>query len=378
MRQLLSRILIVVVTFALFANSFAVGDELKFEAAEILPKAVLQGPNYQVEPNVQVSGSRFVFLIRTRWGTLPAEGLGMLELRLREMYAIERARRLSTDPQLISSALSTLQKTPDGVRILLTDPRGALARVPKGVIQTVSNVTNRQNRKAGTESRRKFAAEIGCDPETSNPVLKRLLDEMAVRRGLGVVAAKAGLSLALPGLSLLPTTAEIKETVAKKLPSEINKSIARELTAMGISRETADEFCFQSIYTTTQRLQFLQAVISVQEVVGMEALVKRAVSAKSEADAIVTLQEALMLAKLQQSRPIAVISSAGWPIAIQKDGTYVLVCVEDLTLLDKATASRIRDFRRRFPSQKATFLTTGRLGRRAKQALQESSISTRI
>jgi len=369
-----------IVAIAIFVtvSSATNAQDIKYNASDVLPKVALRGPNYELSKTVTVKNNRFVFLIRTAWGTLPAEGIGMLELRLREMYAIERARQLSIDPQLITSALQTLQKTPYGVRILLTDPRGALARAPKGVIQTVNNITNKQNRRAGTESRRKFAAEIGCDPETSNPVLKRLLDQMAIRRGLGVVAAKTGLGFALPGLSLLPTTAEIKETVAKKLPHEINTQIANELKALGIPRTTREKFCFESVYTTTQRLQLFAAYKSIEQVIGADHLIARASHVETEADALSILQETQLLAQLNAKRPIAVITDADWPVAILKDKTYTLISVDDLTTSNNRLTNRLAVFRKRFPSQQARLLTTGRLTRDAKAAFENESISPRF
>ena len=353
-------------------------QDLTFNASDLLPKAATRGPNYEIANKVTLKNNRFVFLIRTTWGTLPAEGIAMLELRLREMYAIERARKLSNDPQLLASALKTLQKTPDGVRILLTDPRGAIARAPKGVIQTVTNFTNKQNRRAGTESRRKFAAEIGCDPETSNPILKRLLDEMAVRRGLGIVAAKTGLGFALPGLSLLPTTAEIKETVAKKLPHEINTDIANELKQAGVPQAAREKFCFESIYTTTQRLQLLLAYKSIEEIFGADHLIARASNVESESDALAVLQQTQLLAELNAKFPIAVITESGWPIAILKNKTYTVISVDDVTTSNEQLGVRLAAFRKRFPTQQSKLLTTGRLSQSAKVAFERQSISPRF
>lgn len=65
-----------------------------FRAGDVLPREVLRGANYEIEDRVEIKDYGFVFRIRTRYGVIPALGREMLELRLREMGAIERAARL--------------------------------------------------------------------------------------------------------------------------------------------------------------------------------------------------------------------------------------------------------------------------------------------
>ena len=100
----------------------------------------------------------------------------MLDLRLREMYAIERAVRMNRDPQLIGSFLGTIDDSRRGAKVILTDPVGSVLRIPKAVGAGINDYVNVQNRRSGGEIRRRVAAELDCDPETTNTVLATLLD----------------------------------------------------------------------------------------------------------------------------------------------------------------------------------------------------------
>src|SRR5690606_22041018 len=80
----------------------AAGDVVKvYRAADILPRELLRGPNYEIEPEVALRGYWYDFRLKTEWGVLPARGMGMLEVRIREMHAVERARKMSRDPQFV-------------------------------------------------------------------------------------------------------------------------------------------------------------------------------------------------------------------------------------------------------------------------------------
>src|SRR5258708_3687738 len=101
-----------------------------FRASDLLVSEVLRGPNYEIEEFVQVEHYKYFFKIHTEWGTVPAHGMNMLELKLREMYAIENARKWAKDPQFVQAVFTMVKNTPQGVRLLLTEPEGALLRAP--------------------------------------------------------------------------------------------------------------------------------------------------------------------------------------------------------------------------------------------------------
>ena len=106
---------------------------LRFRTSDLVPAEVLKGPNYELDPESSLNDGQFVFRIRTQWGVLAAHGKPMLALRLGEMYAIERARRMNREPQLIGSFLYTLVDSKKGAQLLLTDPLGSVLRVPGGL-----------------------------------------------------------------------------------------------------------------------------------------------------------------------------------------------------------------------------------------------------
>lgn len=301
-------------------------SQVRFRTSDLMSADVLKGPNYELDPETTLNNGRFVFRIQTQWGILIAHGKPMLALRLREMYAIERARRMNREPQLIGSFLNTLVDSRKGAELLLTDPIGSVLRVPAGIGKGLNNLLRPSNRKSGGEIRRRIAAELDCDPETTNPVLSALLDWIAVRQGAGGIAGKVGLHLVLPGLALIPTTAQFKEKLATQSPAEINARLKNELVELGFDREISRKFVRSSGLTTLQRLMVVEQLKPLTGVSGRHSLLRRAAAVEKTTDAVTVLHELVALNQLHKVGNATAVIDLKYPLVTLHDGQQVVLC----------------------------------------------------
>lgn len=349
-----------------------------FRAAKVLDSQVLSGPHYELEERVSLEGCRYQFLMDTRWGSLPIDGRNMLEVRIREMYGVDRARELAANPQVLTGLLDTLQETPKGVRILLSEPLEVLRRAPQGVSRLLSSQINTADRRAGSTVRRRLAVDIGCDPETTNPILVKLLDRMALEKGLGQVAGKVGLSVALPGLGLVPLTASFKDIVASKLPSEINAELDQELAKLEVESVTRTRFLENSALTTTRRLLFMHHLRRLKGVGNVSYLVHAAGSARTEADGLAAIEETHMLAKLHATTPIERLASIAPPLAHLADGTQSVVWSLDHLVATRELAGVITACARTQPARSTRLLLSGTISDRAAAACRDGRIEVQV
>ena len=221
--------------FMSLISSMALGQQqtgLQFSARSILPASVLQTDTYRINDRVLISDHQFQFNIETNYGTFPVTGIPMLEKRLSELRAIQEASKLSNQSVVAQSAWATLKQTPQGAEHLLADPLGTLKQTPRGIKKMAANFIDPVSRHAGSESRRKLAANLGVDSETRNPVLNQMLVQLAARNTIGQSATKFALSAAVPGLGTLSTMESLRDTVASKTPHELLGQIDAELTQM--------------------------------------------------------------------------------------------------------------------------------------------------
>lgn len=346
-----------------------------FRASELLHKDLLRGENYDIDETVPVRDYNFLFTLRTDYGTIPALGRNMLELRLREMRAITLAIQHSGDPQFVQGLYNSIRRTPQGAILVLSDPVGTIYRLPEGLKMTVENHLNAVDRRAGSPARRRLAVEIGCDPETNNPILQRLLDNIALRKGAGELTVKAGLGFALPGLGLLPTTVEFKDLIALKLPHEINAEIEQELRAMGVAEQVCATFCRGVNYTTTQRLLLMQFLRQFQGVEHRTLLLARAIQVRNEAEGLSMIHQMKLLAEIHKDRPIARLVENRLLVAMLADGRRVIVSALDYRHDTEEFQAEAAYFRQTIPQGPAVFVTAGYLSQAAKARLASLDVT---
>ena len=370
-------ILSIVVCISLF-GSVAFGQQqadLRFNAASILPAAVLQTDSYRIADSVLVSDHQFQFNIETKYGTFPATGIPMLEKRLSELRAIEEASKISSQPVAAQSAWATLKRTPQGAGHLLTDPIGTLKRAPRGFKKMAENFVDPVSRRTGSDARRRVAANLAVDSETRNPVLGELLMQLATREIVGNSATKFALGAAIPGLGTLASMEELRDTVASKSPHELLKQIDAELTQMGTWAPVKDGFVKSGNWTLLEKLTFMQSYKRLQGVQQLDLLLYMANRDGSEAAILRRLIGVQALAELHSKNPIESLSDAGLPIAWLKDGQVVGVCsiyylTNSIEVQQVAAA-----FRKNNPNRAISLLSAGWVSPDAQKTLDANRIT---
>jgi len=284
----------------------------------------------------------------------------MLEVRLAEMRAIDRARLIARDPQWIDGILHAIKMTPKGAYVAVTDPVGSVSRIPRGVVRLAMTTFVDADRRAGSDVRRRLAVELGCDPETSNPILCQLLNEMSLRKGIGSLAAQLGMNIALPGLALLPITGQFKETLANKLPHQINVDIDTELCEMGVKPDTRTTFIQSPNFTTAQRLVFL---FYLRKLPGdnKPALVEGAADTHDESEALSAIHELKLLLDAGKSLRALHYEYLGLPVAVLNDGTNLIVTSADFIPASTDLEKLIADYRANYPDKPTVLYTSGRI-----------------
>lgn len=345
-----------------------------FEASEVLAKEILNGPNYRIAGRVPVEQYQYVFTVRSDFGTITSRGRDMLYLRLRELKSIEAARKLSKDPHLVDGILAPLKDTEKGLKLIITEPLETLDSAPKGFDLMVNQYTDPADRRAGSPERRKLATKLDCDPETTNPVLKKLLDEMTLELFGGSLLTQAAMSF-VPGLSVPATTAQMKELINKSPPSVINDEIDWELEAAGVEKSVRSRFHYSGAFTTIQRLQLMNQFRALDGIENRAALIKSAAEAYSEVGALCSIREGKMLVDIRQRKPVRQLKFVGLPLAVLENGTHVLVSPYDYVTNTREVIDSVDEYRASNPNVTTVLLTAGRVSPAASKTIESAGIS---
>ena len=364
--------------FMSLISSMALGQQqtgLQFSARSILPASVLQTDTYRINDRVLISDHQFQFNIETNYGTFPVTGIPMLEKRLSELRAIQEASKLSNQSVVAQSAWATLKQTPQGAEHLLADPLGTLKQTPRGIKKMAANFIDPVSRHAGSESRRKLAANLGVDSETRNPVLNQILVQLAARNTIGQSATKFALSAAVPGLGTLSTMESLRDTVASKTPHELLGQIDAELTQMGTWKPVKDTFVKSRNWTLLEKLTFMQSYKQLAGVQHADVLLYMANRDGSEAAILRRLISVRLMAELHSKNPVQSLSDAGLPIAWLKDGQIVGVCSIDYLTNSPEVQQVAQGFRKNNPTKTISLLSAGWVSPEAQRTFDQNKVT---
>lgn len=331
------------------------------QAGNILPPHILRGSNYAIEEQVILDGYSYVFRIRTTHGVLGAKTLDMLGLRLSEMYSIELATQLSRQAHILQGVQAGIENARAGLAALLADPAGTIGQAPEGLRRKADELFDAADRRAGGEVRRRLATRIGCDPESRNPILKSMLDEMSIRQQIGSFLTGQAMDLVVPGISLLPTTYEMRQLVRSQPPHILNQRIEAELKATGFSPQLSESFCRGGAYTTLQRLLLLQHLRTLRGTANLDVVLAAATAARSEADALEIIHAASFLAQARSARGLTAVFRAGLLGGKFQDDTQFLVLIADEIASPEPLDGYLAAYRQVYPDTPSILVTTARL-----------------
>jgi hypothetical protein len=352
-----------------------VGRPLVFRTADIIRPDHLRGPNYRLGEYAPLVDYNFQFEVQTPWGIIPAHGMAMLALRLRELKSIEYAARIAHKNPMFAEGLAKVAcDTPVGAYILVTDPIDSIYRTAVGLKRIVVAKWSPNGERANCEARRRLACLLCCDPETRNPVLLCMLDDMSANLTAGWLTADVALNFGLPGLGIPAAEAEFKKMMAIKSTREIEADLNGELIALGVPEQTRLTFFSSDYYTTTQRMAF---VYYLHKLIGLEnlpSLVEGAADVVNESEALSAVQEVQLFAELRRTHPMVRVGFAGLPTVTLANGSQMIVTSLDYIVETPRIAQMIVHHREEFPSAPTTLVTLGRISASLEQQLLAADI----
>ncbi|MCU0577987.1 MAG: hypothetical protein MUF69_00435 [Desulfobacterota bacterium] len=350
------------------------------KAGAVLPPELLQGKRYRIEETVPTDGFLMKFTIFSDFGTFIARSPDMAKIRIKEIDAMDRLEKVSKSDafvaglkasgrqfgrqigQLIEKPEETIKGIPEGVgrffervgrgaktgyqklgdmkeqeKQSAPPPAGPGARLPgapetspaQGAKMTVEEATLRMTGKVTADAfgyddqRRRIARELEVDPYSTNPVLTKMLDDIASAAfagGLGISAFKA----VVPAGMVISTTTTLSNWVWDMPPGDLKVQNERSLKAMGVSQDQVDLLMRQQHFTLTLQTRLVKALERLPKTAGRPAVLPVATTVLSFDQARFVAEAMEMLADYnEKTAPIKALEKEA-PI-VGRTGTGALV-----------------------------------------------------
>ena len=354
-------------------------------ARDLVPAGRLQGPGYRIDDAVPTDGFLATFTVRSDYGVFTARGPGMLEIRLREVAGLRQLEAISKSAAFVEGLRASATEFGGQVKELVTNPVETVKAMPEGVgrfferigrgaktgMQKLGDANAAQNapappppgpgaglpgasppgakpdvsvtteaaKAAGSvtrdafgydDRRRQLAKEVGVDPYTTNPVLRKQLDDVAwaaFAGGLGVTAMKS----MVPGSMVIGTSTMLTDWVYDTPPGDLKVRNEKALLAMEVSQEAVDHLLRHPWYTLTRQSRLVLALARLGGVTGRADVMPLALSVASEAQARFVVGAVEMLARYHEKvAPLAKVEVLGTVVARTRAGTLVVPGSVDL------------------------------------------------
>jgi hypothetical protein len=221
--------------------------------------------------------------------------------------------------------------------------------------------------------RRHLAEALGVDPYTTNPILKKKLEQIAWAAfagglGMDLVAAK------VPGGRLVRSASTLDGWIYDKPPGDIEVWIEKTLQGIGVRQETIDLFLRQRNWPLSTRTILVLTLEKIPGVEGRAAVLDTAVTAESEEEARFLALSLSMLAREHGSTPFVSILE-GKPIGVTRDDRVIAVAAVDYVCWNERIAAFARrgDLMARHP----TLALTGRLSPRTRAGMKRAGWQVR-
>jgi hypothetical protein len=329
------------------------------EAAKILQGSLASGPNYRVEQRVVNDGLMNTYRITSTFGAFDAHSDAELAKRIQEIGAIAKLKDLERSKEFAKGIASTAGNVVEGTKSLVTKPVDTVSGVVRGAgtmlrrtgdslfgdpksryeddaLKSVSGVS---------ENKREFAARMNVDPYSSNEILQEALTRVARAAAAGNIVT-AGALAAVGGsagtaISVTGGSQTLNEMLKRMPPTDIRRMNRDKLQKIGISNDLIDLFNGNSNLSPTYQMLLVEALERLTGVSGRETLVKSAISADSDAFAMLRQRQARMLAGFHEKvQPLQSLTAAGNVIAARtRDGKVVVAVPVDYIVWTDSVAN---------------------------------------
>ena len=149
-----SRFTLAALALAIAAAVMAQGDYeglRTFKASEVLPPALVKGPQFQVGADAKTEGYFHEFTLSSDFGSFSVEGKSMLVVRVQEVDALAKLAEVSKTEVFLKAAGTSVVNVGKGVAATVKDPEATAKGVGGGVKRFGQNL-GRKAKKAGEDA----------------------------------------------------------------------------------------------------------------------------------------------------------------------------------------------------------------------------------
>jgi hypothetical protein len=340
-----------IIGLALFGSVFvsaALSEEFQktpvvLQASDVLPGALIQGPNYTVRATVISDGFINTYDLDTNYGPLRVESTALLFKRIGELKALAQIEQLKNTDVYMTAFKQVARGPINTAEGLVQDPSGTVSNVASGIGQFLSNVGSQvtsdnpnkgsllNNASGQAAYKRQYAAQFGVDPYTSYEPLQKALTELSWTAAAGGLTVKAAF-VAIPGgagfaVGAMGTADTATNLLRDKTAAELASTNQSGLIGMAVSDASIQAFMQNTYFDPYEQTLLVDALASMTGVRDRGIYIDKA-AATFEEPLAVFLRVRAQLISLYNDKTHSVqrfVDADGIPVLLTNNGKIIAI-----------------------------------------------------
>jgi hypothetical protein len=324
-------------------------------AASSLPPELAAGADFHVKEPVQSDGLMHHYVIESAFGEFAAYGQEALKIRVKEMAALTELSKKTYVGVVARTVEQRVENDAKTVGKVVTNPVGMVAGIPKGighlfngykaeageyvdetrkttsggmksadvVHSAKADATRYADRYLGVSAaERHYYQELGVDPYTNNPVLRKAVHHLAqVQAGVNLGMHFVG----VPGVPYLSDVQRAMNAIYNEDPAVLRARQRKILAGYGLSAAEVARFENTLLLSPTRQSLLVEDARLLDGVEGRGELFRHAMELTSDQEAAVFIASTRMLVRLHTQQPVArILEGLRLPTAETRDGRTVV------------------------------------------------------
>lgn len=337
------------------------------QARELAPATLLNGSGFHVDNDVPTDGLTANYTIRTDLGPLQAHGLEMLRIRIAEVpamvelqntskakvfaqsVAINAARPVTAAGQMILSPVESVKGLPGGVSRFFGRVGLAGQKIKESVTEpeeaSAGEKTAQFGKTAGQatrdvfgyeQERRELAKRLQVDPYTTNPILSKQLDDIALTAFRAHVGVTTTMSVFIPGSMAITATRIVSTWIWDTPRADLIVMNQKKLEGLNVPEQQIETFMRNPSFPLSVQTAFVEDLAHLRSVPGVLEVVTLASSAASEDQARFLADALDVLAHYNDTQsPLAKVIAKGTIIGRDRSGVLIVPVEADYVVWTK-------------------------------------------
>jgi hypothetical protein len=331
-------------------------------ASDLLPASALSGPGYCVGTLVPTNGAMGQYTIvldssvfHEDAGTYQVESLNLLKIRLSEIPAMHQLEDMSKSELFVKSIGTAAERPVSDAVQMVSHPMDTVTGLPSGVGELFGRVdlganeiwstaTNssegggERTEEVGEETgavtlqalgyekdRRDLAQKLNVDPYTTNPILKRQLNQAAWVIFSARIGVEAAMTVAVPGSTII-SGVEMTDSITYDTPKgDLILLVEKRLKSFGVEPDMIATFTHNPAIPLSLQVAAVKDLEALGDIPGRRQVVSELAGAVTEYQARFLVSSLKMLVNYtQQNGPITALAVAGPILARAQNGATIM------------------------------------------------------